>query len=314
LAAALSPLSAIAQSNQAKLKLAYVHPGRQKEAAPLIDAIVSGVRASGYPVQQLELVVRSTENDPTRIGPLVAEIVNSRVAAIVAGGPAVLRAVRAATQTIPILASDLESDPVAAGFAASLARPGGNLTGVFLDFPDFAAKWIEFLVESIPGLARIAVVWDSATGPVQVDAVRKAASDLKLLMEVMEVSAFDGYGPAFSLANQHGAQAAILPSSPLVFDNAARIADLALRHRLPTITMFPNFARTGGLLAYGPDLPDLLRQIGAMAGKVLRGQDVAQLPIERPTKFELVINMKTAKALGLTISPSILARADEVIE
>src|SRR5476651_291337 len=116
-AAALSPLSAIAQSNQAKLKLAYVHPGRQKEAAPLIDAIISGVRASGYPVQQLELVVRSTENDPTLIGPLVAEIVNSRVAAIVAGGPAVLRAVRAATQTIPILASDLESDPVAAGFA-----------------------------------------------------------------------------------------------------------------------------------------------------------------------------------------------------
>jgi putative ABC transport system substrate-binding protein len=312
--AALSPLAAHAQSKPKSVRLGLVYPGSKEATASRVDAVVSGLRASGLPMQQLEIVARGADGDRARITPLVAEVIDNHVAAIVAFGPAVLQAARAATRDIPIIALDLESDPVAAGYVVNISRPGGNVTGVFLDFPNFATKWIELLRECIPQLARIAVLWDPASGPVQIEAVRKTAGDLKLQVEVLEMRVRDDFDTAFSLANQRGAGAAILLSTPLVFSNVKMVADLALRHRLPAITLFTDFAHAGGLLAYGPNLIDLLRQVGAMTAKVLRGQDVAQLPIELPTKFELILNLKTAKALGLTIPPLILARADEVIE
>jgi len=205
-------------------------------------------------------------------------------------------------------------DPVANGVAASLARPGGNITGVFLDFPDFTAKWMEILIESNPKLSHAAVLWDPDTGSVQLDSVRKAARTLNVQLEVVEIHRASDFDAAFLMANQRGVGAMVLLSSPLIAPNVQVLAELTLRHRLPAITLFPDFARAGGLLAYGPNLLSLYRLVGVLAGKVARGVDPAALPIERPTKFELVINLKTAKMLGLAVPLSLLDRADEVIE
>jgi putative ABC transport system substrate-binding protein len=198
--------------------------------------------------------------------------------------------------------------------AATLARPGGNITGVFLDFPDFTAKWMEILVECNPKLSRAAVLWDPDTGPVQLDSVRKAARTLNVQLEVVEVRRPSDFDAAFLKANQRGVDAMAMLSSPLIAPNVQVLAELALRHRLPAITLFPDFARAGGLLAYGPNLLSLYRLVGVLAGKVARGADPGELPIERPTKFETVVNMRTAHALGISIPTSLLLRADEVIE
>jgi ABC-type uncharacterized transport system substrate-binding protein len=208
----------------------------------------------------------------------------------------------------------LKQTPVAIGVAASLARPGGNITGVFLDFPEFTAKWIELLVESNPKLSRIAVLWDPITGPVQIESVKRTAGSLNVQLETLEVRRSSDFEAAFSLAKQRDAKAMAMLSSPLISANVQILADLSVRHRLPAITLFPDFARTGGLMAYGPNLLGLYRRVGVLGGKVLRGANPADLPIERPTKFELVLNLRTAIALGLSIPASLLLRADEVIE
>ena len=228
--------------------------------------------------------------------------------------PAVLNAAHRATRTIPIVALDLETDPVANGLAVALARPGGNVTGVFLDFPDFTTKWIELLVECNPKLSRIAVLWDPTTGSVQMESVKKAAELLKLQLDISEVRGASNFDEAFSGASQRSAGAMVLLSSPVIAPNVQMLAELAIRHRLPAITLFPDFARVGGLLAYGPNLLGIYRRTGVLAAKVLAGAKPAELPIERPTKFELVLNMRTATALNLSVPASLLLRADEVIE
>ena len=313
-ASALGPVAGHAQGNPKAPKLGIVYAGPQEAVATRVDAIVGGLRASGYPVSQLELVVRAAESNPSQIAPLIVEVLGKQVAALVVTGSAVVETARVATKDVSIIAIDLESDPVASGIAASLARPGGNVTGVFLDFPDFATKLIEMLIESAPKLARIAVVWDPATASVQIEAVRKTAAKLKLQADVLEVRVRGDFDGVFAQASQFGADAVLLLSSPLISAELKTIADLALIRRLPTMTIFPDFARTGGLLAYGPNLLDMYRQVGVLAGKVLRGRDPADLPIERPTRFEMVLNLRTAQALGLSIPHSILSRADEVIE
>jgi putative ABC transport system substrate-binding protein len=219
-----------------------------------------------------------------------------------------------ATRTIPIISYNLETDPLAEGYAKSLASPGGNVTGIFFDFPNFAAKLIELLVEVTGKLSRVAVFWEPSTGPVQVESAKAAAQALKLEFEVLETKVASDYGPAYADARQRGADGAVLLSSPLVVPNAGRLVELALEHRLPTITTFPEYARVGGLLAYGPNLLTMYRQAGIIAAKAMRGVDVANLPIERPTKFELVVNQRAAVALGLSIQATLVLRADEVID
>ena len=309
------PLAARAQQASEIPRIGFVYQGSQAAMALRIEAVLSGLRVSGYAAPaQVEIVGRAAEGDAARIAPLVAEVIAKNVSVIMASGPLVLNAARSATRTIPIVAIDLETDPVASGVAATLARPGGNITGVFLDFPDFTAKWMEILVECNPKLSRAAVFWDPDTGPVQLDSVRKAARTLNVQLEVVEVHRPSDFDAAFLKANQRGVDAMAMLSSPLIAPNVQVLAELALRHRLPAITLFPDFARAGGLLAYGPNLPSLYRRVGVLAGKVLRGANSAELPIERPTKFELVINLRTADALGLSIPASLLLRADEVIE
>ena len=296
-------------------KVGFVYPGPKGAVPPRIEAIISGLRVGGYSSpSQVELVIRMADGDPAQIRPLTEEIIAKNVDVFVANGPAVLDAARRATQTTPIVALDLETDPVASGIAATLARPQGNVTGVFLDFPDFTTKWIELLRESNPKLSRIAVLWDPTTGAVQLESIKRAAGLFKIELDILEVRSASNFEDAFSAARQRSADAIVLLSSPLISANVQVLAELAIRHRLSAITLFPDFARAGGLLAYGPNLLALYRRTGVLAGKVLGGVKAGELPIERPTKFELVLNLKTATTLSLAVSPSLLLRADEVID
>jgi len=276
---------------------------------------LSGLRVSGYAAPaQVEIVARAANGDTTQIVPLVKDVLSRNVNLLIANGPPILHAARPMTRTLPIVAIDLETDPIASGVAATLARPGGNITGVFLDFPDFAAKWIQMLVEINPKLSHAAVLWDPVTGPMQMQSVKKAGDALHVQLDVLQIERQVDFDAAFQRARHDGAEAIVLLSSPLIAPNAQLLAELALRHRFPAITLFPDFARAGGLLAYGPNLLSLFRLVGVMSAKILRGTDPAELPIERPSKFETVLNVRTAEALGISVPTSLLLRADEVIE
>jgi putative ABC transport system substrate-binding protein len=260
------------------------------------------------------VVTRAAGGNDALLAQMAFDLVARKVDLIAAISPAAVRAAQAATSVIPIVASDLESDPVASGFIASVARPGSNITGTFLDFPDFSKKWLEALKEAVPQVSRIAVFWDPGTGQVQVRAVEAAARTLKLDLAILEVHGRPDIEATFQSAARQGAGALLMLSSPLIGSTTKLLADLAAKHKLPAITLFTDFARDGGLMAYGPNLLSFFRQQGVMAAKILQGAKPAEMPIETPTKFEFVLNLKTAALLGLTVPPSILLRADEVIE
>jgi putative ABC transport system substrate-binding protein len=300
---AMWPMAVGAQSNQGPPKIGYVHVGPEDLASSRVDLLLSGARSSGQALPQVEMVMRVLGRDPERLAPLVAEVLDRQVSVFVAAGPAVLRLAAEATRKVPIVAYDFETDPVAAGYAHSVARPGGNVTGIFLDLPEFSGKWIELLRECIPRLDQVAIVWDPSAGRLQVEAVSRIAVGLKIRTDLLEVTTREGFAGAVAVAQDRGAGAMLLLSSPLVFTNAKDLAALALRHRLPAVTLFSEFSRSGGLFSYGPSLLAAARQAGVMAGKVLAGSPPAGLPIERPSKFELLVNQRTAEALGVMIRP-----------
>jgi ABC-type uncharacterized transport system substrate-binding protein len=309
------PLAARAQQTGRRPKLGIVYLGPVAMAGPRVEALLSGLRAAGYGgPEQIEIILRTADDDPTRIGFLVAEVVDRNVDVILAISSVMVQAFRRATRTIPIVALDLETDPVGSGLIASVTRPGGNITGLFFDFPDFTKKWLELLKEAIPQLSRIAVLWDPATALTPRKAVQQAAGSLSIQVDIIEVRTRSDFEQAFVTANQRTAGAVLMLASPLIGANAQPLAELAIHHRLPAVTLFPDFARAGGLLAYGVNLLDMYRQTGVMVAKVLQGRKPDELPIERPTKFELVLNLRSAKRLGIEIPTSILLRADEVIE
>jgi putative ABC transport system substrate-binding protein len=313
--AAAWPVAARAQQSGRRPKVGMVYLGPVAMAGPRVEALLNGLRAAGYGgPEQIEIVLRTTDGDPTRITPLVAEVVERNVDVILAISSVMVQAFRQATRTIPIVALDLETDPVGSGLVASFSHPGGNITGLFFDFPDFTKKWLELLREAIPQLSRIAVLWDPATAVTPRNAVEQAAILLSIQLDVLEVRTRSDFEEVFVTASRRGAGAVLMLSSPLIGANAQPLAELAIHNRLPAVTLFPDFARAGGLLAYGVNLLDMYRQTGIIVGKVLQGRKPAELPIERPTKFELVLNMRTAKLLGMEIPTSVLLRADEVIE
>ena len=245
---------------------------------------------------------------------LAADLVRLNPSAILAIAPAGVQAAAKATRTTPIVAVDLETDPIAAAFALSLARPGGNITGLFMDFPELAGKWLELLREAAPKASRVAVLWDPATGPVLLRAAEAAAGVLRAQLQPLEARRPEDFDGAFRSAVRQRAGALLILTSP-VFNSARRqIADLAAKHRLPAIMGFPGFAEDGGLMAYGPHLESMFHQAAGIMLKVLKGTPPGEIPLERPTRFELIINLKTAKALGISFPLSIRARADQVIE
>jgi putative ABC transport system substrate-binding protein len=308
-----APLSVLAQ--QSLREVGFLHPATIESSPTRLAGFAEGLRKRGFiEGQNVSVVARWAGYDSPRIPIYAAELTKRNVAVIFAVGREVVQSSRAATTTIPIVALDLESDPVQSGFVVSLSRPGGNLTGLFFDFPEFTGKWLELLGEIIPGLKRVGALWDPKTGSVQVEALKSAAAQRDVVLEVLQIEGPDLIDDRFRAAVAAKVQAVLAVSSPVFGTATQEMATAALRYRMPCITPYPEFGRAGGLIAYGVEVSDLFRQGGELVGKVLGGMKPADLPVERPSTFEMVLNAKTAKALGLTIPPSILARADEVIE
>jgi putative tryptophan/tyrosine transport system substrate-binding protein len=313
--AAAWPLSARAQQPERSRKVGLLHPGESTTVSTRVAAMREGLNGpDNQRDASSEVVIRLADGDLSRLPALAMDLVNNRVDAIVAVAPAAVQAASGATTIIPVIALDLETDPVASGLVASLARPGRNVTGVFLDFPEFSAKCLQLLIEAVPTLARVGVLWDPSTGTLQLKAVEAAAQGFGVNMQIFEARRTADIAEMFYALDRSRIQGVLVLSSPLFAGNPQLIADLAMRKNMPAISLFPDIARAGGLLAYGPDIQDLFRQIGAMTRKVLQGGKVAELPAERPTRFQLVANLRTAKFFGITLPPSILLRADEVIE
>ena len=244
---------------------------------------------------------------------LAADLVRLNVDVIFARGPQAAAA-KNATSSIPIVAIDLESDPVAMGFVKTLAHPGGNITGVFLDLPEMSGKQIELLKEVFPGIARVAILGDPAISVLQFGTTETAARAFAVQIETIDVRNSNGFENSFETARTRHAEAGILLSSPSVIAQMAQIVEFATDKRLPLISLFAEFPRAGGFMAYGPSLPESFRRCGSSVGKILQGAKPGDLPIQRPERLELVINLKAAKALVISVPPLLLARADEVIE
>lgn len=308
------PVAARAQSRSGGGRIGYVYVGSKELIPARLEVIAAGMRESGHALAPGDIVWRSTEGVADRLTPAVDQVFAEKVSVFIAGGPAALRAAQHASATVPIVAYDFETDPVAGKYAQSIARPGGNVTGVFLDLPAFAGKWLELLHECMPQLARVGLIWDPDTGRLQADAVIRASGGLGIKTDLLEVHASADYEAVLAAARERGAQAVILLSSPLVFSHVREIGEMSARQRMPTITMFGEFAKAGGMLAYGPSLLGAFRQASFMAGKILGGATIATMPIERPSTYELVVNERSAEMMGVKIPASIQARADEVIE
>lgn len=249
-----------------------------------------------------------------RLPGLATELIALPASVLVVVGPYVVKIARGVTSTTPLVAIDLESDPVAAGFVKSLARPGGNLTGTFLDQADLVGKWLQLLREVNPRLSRVAVVQDSSTPLYQLETLKASARSIAVDVQTFVIATRADFKGAFESAVKSHAGALVLLSSPLVSSYSALLASLSSATHLPTVSMFRENVAAGCMMAYGPSLADGWERLGSFVGRILNGAKPADLPIERPTTFELAINVKTAKALGLTVPPSLLARADQVVE
>jgi putative ABC transport system substrate-binding protein len=281
-----------------------------------IAAFELAIRSLGWvPGQNLILEQRYAHGDLSRLPALAAELVGLKVDVILVSSLAI-PAARAATRTIPTVMAFAVDDPVEEGWVARLARPGGNLTGLTLHAPELAGKRLELLKGVLPGMRRVGVLaWPRPGGLGQVRAAEAAARSLGLQVHVVEVQETAQYDGAVETLKRDGADALLVLSSSTFFAERRRIADLAIKHRLPLVAPFREVAESGGLMAYGPNIVELWKQrVPVYVDRILKGAKPGDLPIEQPTKYELIVNLQTAKTLGLPIPPSLLLRADQVIE
>jgi putative tryptophan/tyrosine transport system substrate-binding protein len=281
----------------------------------LAEAFKQGLGEFGYTDgQNIAIEYRDADGKPERLSQLAADLVQHKVDVILAREGGALSAAKQATGRIPTAAVDLESDPVAMGFVRSLAQPGGNITGVFLDLPELSGKQLHLLKEIIRPFSRVAILGDPVLNAPQFEATEVTARALAIQPQRLDVRAAKDLDAALEAASRGRANALLLLPSPLMVHHRTELAALAARRRLPTVSVFIEFAEAGSLMAYGPSLREAFRRAGGFASRILQGAKPAEMPVERPTKFELVINLKTAKALGLTIPSSLISRADRVIE
>jgi ABC-type uncharacterized transport system substrate-binding protein len=281
-----------------------------------MDAFRQGLRQLGY-VEGKNIVIESrwAEGKTERVPGLAAELVRLKVDVIVTGGPSVNRFAKEATATIPIVLS-FDNDPVGNGFVASLARPGGNITGLSTQYPEISGKQLELLKEIVPRLSHVAAFGNS-TQPGNTQALRElelTAKAFGVKLQYLDVLGPKDIETAFRAASKGHADAVLVLASQLVTSHPKQFAELAVKSRLPAIYWSPEFVEAGGLMAYSVSITDLFRRTATYVDKILKGAKPAELPVEQPTKFELVINLKAAKQIGLTISPNVLARADKVIK
>jgi putative tryptophan/tyrosine transport system substrate-binding protein len=278
--------------------------------------IIRFLRDFGYvDGTNIKFEFRYAANKLDRLPALAEDLVNQKVDLLITPGTPSALALRAATKTIPIIFLDV-TDPVAAGLVDSLARPGGNITGFTSIESILAGKRLELLKETISKLSRVAVLWDPQNPGAQEEwkETQSGARNLALQLYSMEVSSLEDYPKAFALAVKAHSGALAVLSTPLTNSNQDRIAELAAKHRLPSIHNRKEFVAQGGLMSYGLDQTERYTRVAVLIDKILKGAKPAELPVERPTKFELVINLKTAKQIGLNIPPNVLARADKVIK
>jgi putative ABC transport system substrate-binding protein len=310
----LAPLAAAAQQAGKVYRIGCIPGGPLAPRAHQWDAFRQTLRELGWVEGQnimLEFRPPAREGDP--YDELAAELVRLKVDVIVATSTRAVRATKHATSTIPIVMSP-SGDPVGEGLVASLARPGGNVTGTSTMVSDRSGKHLEILREIVPSASRVAVLWAPPVNEPGFRAVEAAARVMGVELLELQVTQAGDFDHAFEMASRDHAEAMIiLGGNPLFFGLRARIADLARQHRLPAIYDLPSYAHAGGLVAYGPSDTEYYRRAAVYVDKILKGAKPGDLPVEQPTTFELVINLTTAQALGLTIPPTVLFQATEII-
>ena len=281
-----------------------------------IEALRQGLRELGY-VEGKNIVIewRYAEGKPDRLPALATELVRLKVDVLVASGPAVTRAAKEATSTIPIVMTH-DPDPVGNGLVTSLARPGGNITGLSALSSELSGKQLELLKETVPRLSRVAVLGNStAPGNAQIlKEVKVAAEALGIQLQYIEVQAPKDIETSFRAASKGHAEAALVRAGPVADSHRTQVVDLAVKNRLPGIYDRREFVDDGGLMSYGTNFAELSRRAATYVDKILKGTKPGDLPVEQPMKFEFIINLKTAKQIGLTIPPNVLAQADRVIK
>jgi len=312
-----APLVAEAQSGAKIPKIGILQVGTSASGGHLAAAFKQEMRDRGYVEGQgILFEQRFGEGKRERLSDAARELVRLKVDIIVTSTDEGIAAVKQQTQTIPIVMAN-STDPVGTGFVVSLARPGRNITGNSSMSPELSGKRLELLKEVVPGLSRVAILWNPDIRGAVLDykETEVAARALRLQLQSIDVTRADDLDGAFAAMAAGRADALVVPAvNPLAFANRSQIVKLAHRHRLPSIYGTKDYADVGGLMAFGPNVAGQWRRAATYVDKILKGARPADLPVEQPTKFELVINLKTAKALGLTIAPSLLARADQVIE
>jgi putative ABC transport system substrate-binding protein len=317
-AALLTPLAAEAQQAAKVARIGYLSPNLTANPH-LQEAFRQGLRGLGY-VEGGNVVIeyRDAEGKPERLPALAAELVALKVDVIVAGGTPQALVAKQATRTLPIVFAAL-ADPVASGVVTSLAQPGGNVTGTSLLAPELVGKRLEQLKQAVPGVSRVAVLWQPGglgerTNKDMLQGTEVAARALGMRLQFVEARGPENFDRAFSdMTRARAGALTVLPSNMFITERR-RLVDLAAKNRLPAVYGLREFVDAGGLVSYGANPADSFRRSATYVDKILKGAKPGDLPVEQPTKFELVINLKIAKALGLTIPPSLLARADEVIQ
>jgi putative ABC transport system substrate-binding protein len=287
-------------------------------ALPNYKALFEELGALGY-VEGRNLIVeiRSAEGKLDRLPGVAADLVAAKPDVLLVGTcGAPLDALRRATSTIPIVVAACTNDMVAAGIVASLARPGGNVTGLQKLTPELSAKRLELLKQVLPGASRVAVMWDPGYSDFAADwrALRTAARTLNVTLLLVEARGPGEFEAAFVAMAAEGAEAFVTFSDAITYVHAQQLADVAARQRLPAVYSYAEISNAGGLMSYGPSIPELFRRAGTFVDKIFKGAKPSDLPVEQPTRFDLVVNLKTAKTLGITIPQFILIRADRVIE
>jgi len=315
-----APLAAGAQQPARVARIGFLSPNAASANPRLFEAFRQGLRDLGYVEgRNVQIEFRSAEAKPEQLHILAAELVALRVDVIVTGGGTLAAlAARQATGTLPIVFNSV-GDPVTSGLVESLARPGGNVTGLSLLFPELARKCLEQLKQAVPRISRVGVLSQSDAVPERterdiLEGAEVAARALGVRLLVVWVKGPADLDRAFADMISARADALTVLSSPMFSAERKRLVDFAARNRLPTMFSFREYVESGGLMSYGPDLAEMSRRSATYVDRILKGAKPGDLPVEQPIKFELVINLRTAKQLGLAIPPSVLARADEVIQ
>jgi putative tryptophan/tyrosine transport system substrate-binding protein len=314
-AAAWMPLAANAQPSSKLHRIGYLSGPASSASAPLVQAFRNGLGDFGYIEGQNISVEWRFSRGNEELPSLANELIQLKVAGVVATGGPAIRAVKQLTDSIPIIMA-FSGDPVGTGLIGSLGRPGGNLTGLSLMSPDLSAKRVEILKEALPRIRRVATLWnpDDPVYALELQRTEAAAQALNISLHPVEARARDDFEAAFVGMVRAQADALIVFAHGLTILNRDRLIELASQNRMPTIYGTRESVTDGGLMAYGPSIPVLYRRAAFYVDKILKGTKPGDIPVEQPTSFELVVNLRTAKALGLEIPATLLARADEVIE